>query len=124
GIQLVTLLEDLRIEEVIKQHRPGTARHFSVRRQALKKYFSTQLKTNVTRSLPTDELFCLIYLSLQADGPEPDFPEATSRQLDQLDSIKPLLFAVYEARTTAEITSIASSITHRLSNEEKDMLNE
>lgn len=123
GTQLVTLLEDLRMEEVIKRHRPGTARLFSVRRRALKNYFSTQLKTNVTRSLPADELFCLIYLLLQADSPEVDFPTATSQQLDRLESLKSLLYSVYEAKTTREITSIATNIVFRLSHL-KDMVNE
>ncbi|MDY0409171.1 hypothetical protein [Paracerasibacillus soli] len=67
--QLIALLEDLRLEEVIKHSRPGTGKDFTIRKHYLKHFFNTQLTTNITRSYALDELFCMIYLLLQSDSP-------------------------------------------------------
>src|SRR5699024_10744170 len=64
--QLFTLLEDLRLEEKIKQLRPGTRRDFIMRKNHLQEFFSSQLVIHTTRGYPLDELFCLVYLTLQA----------------------------------------------------------
>ncbi|GGB40534.1 VWA domain-containing protein [Virgibacillus dakarensis] len=124
AIQLVTLLEDIRLEEMIKRERPGTKRDFAIRTKYLKHYFATQLATNVTRSYALDELFCLIYLLLQANEPDPAFPQANTAQLDRLESLKPLLFASFEAKTTADITEIAYNIAFSLTDQNKDMVND
>ncbi|MFS0674567.1 vWA domain-containing protein [Ornithinibacillus sp. 179-J 7C1 HS] len=121
--QLFALLEDLRLEEIIKKERPGTKRAFAIRRQAYQHYFSSQLIVNATRSFPLDELFCLIYLQLVSVTPDPTFPKATQGQLDMLDDLKPLLFQVFEAQTTADTTRITAQIVFRLT-EYKDTLNE
>lgn len=55
--QLFALLEDLRLEEIIKHDRPGTTKAFAIRRDAYQHYFSSQLVVNATRSFPLDELF-------------------------------------------------------------------
>lgn len=124
AIQLITLLEDLRIEEQIKKARPGTKNDFSIRKTYLKHYFSTQLATNVTRSYPLDELFCLIYLLLQAEEPDPDFPSANEKQLNYLTAIKPLLYDSFAAKSTSTIARIAEEIVSRLEENYLDMVNE
>ncbi|WP_010097292.1 vWA domain-containing protein [Ornithinibacillus scapharcae] len=121
--QLFALLEDLRLEELIKQERPGTRGAFSIRREAYQHYFGTQLVVNATRNFPLDELFCLIYLQLVADNAFPSFPKATATQLTQLEALKPILFNVFEARSTADTTRITEQIVYRLQ-EYKDTLNE
>ncbi|RDW17256.1 vWA domain-containing protein [Oceanobacillus chungangensis] len=122
--QLFTLLEDIRLEEKIKQERPGTTRLFTIRRDFLKHYFETQLDTNVTRSFATDELFCLIYLLLQSNSPDPYFPRANDRQLDQLERIKALLYTLFEAKSTSDITNICEQIVFLVSREYDDSINE
>ena len=124
AVQLVTLLEDLRLEEVIKKDRPGTARDFTIRKRHLKHYFTTQLAANVTRSYPLDELFCLIYLLLQADQPDPDFPRANERQLYRLEKLKPYLYSCFDARNTKEIIFLSEQIARQLEPAYKDMINE
>src|SRR5699024_5721380 len=47
--QLVTLFEDIRLEEIIKKERPGTTQIFHIRKKYLKHYFETQLTTNEIR---------------------------------------------------------------------------
>lgn len=122
--QLVTLFEDIRLEEIIKKERPGTRDIFSVRRNFLKHYFTTQLAANVTRSNQLDELFCLIYLVIQSNQPDPLFPRANKQQLQQLESIKPLLYNVFEARSTVDITKTAEQIIFRLEESYEDSSNE
>ncbi|WP_164668831.1 vWA domain-containing protein [Virgibacillus doumboii] len=123
AVQLVTLLEDMRLEEIITKTRPGTKRDFTIRRSYLKHFFETQLATNVTRSYPLDELFCLIYLLLQSDKPDPVFPRANERQVDHLESLKPLLYQVFDAKKSCDITIVAEQIVCKLANDYTDMIN-
>lgn len=124
AVQLITLLEDIRLEEVVKHMRPGTKRDFAIRTKYLKHFFSTQLAMNVTRSYALDELFCLIYLLLQADRPDPDFPHATGKQLKRLEKLKPLLYESFAAKTSADIARIAEQIVFSLENDYIDMIND
>lgn len=122
--QLVTLLEDLRLEEVVKKVRPGTKKDFAIRTKYLKHYFETQLATNVTRSYALDELFCLLYLLLQTDQPDPIFPRANGQQLDQLEKLRPLLYKTFEAKNTYDITNIAQQIMLQLKAYDTDIFND
>ncbi|ASK64045.1 VWA domain-containing protein [Virgibacillus phasianinus] len=120
-IQFMTLLEDLRLEEIITKVRPGTKKDFSVRRNYLKHHFQTELTANVTRSNRLDELFCLIYLLLQADSPDPVFPRANEQQLNSLEELKPLLYSSFEAKSTADSIRIAEQVAVQLGEQYRDM---
>lgn len=120
--QLITCLEDLRLQNIIEMKRPGTKRDFNIRKKYLKHYFYTQMKTNVVRGFKLDELFCLIYLRLHADEPDPDFTMANQEQRDQLEKLQSSLFDVFSARNTKDITIIANTIVRKLENSYKDML--
>ncbi|SET38780.1 Nitric oxide reductase activation protein [Oceanobacillus limi] len=122
--QLVAILEDIRLEEIIKKERPGTKRAFATRRSYHKQYFESQLATNVNRSYSTDELFCLIYLLILSDVPDPRFPKANERQLEKLERLKPTLYSVFEAKTTADITNLATQIVFQVDPDYKDTFNE
>ncbi|MFZ3579770.1 vWA domain-containing protein [Virgibacillus sp. DJP39] len=121
--QLITLLEDLRLEEKIINDRPGTKKDFAVRRKHLKHYFHTQLDANVTRSFSLDELFCLIYLTIQSDNPDPIFPRSNEQQLSNLEKIKPLIYNSFEAKSSEDISKIAEQVTALLESYYKDMIN-
>lgn len=123
--QLFTLLEDIRLEEIVKQERPGTKDVFAVRKSYFNHYFNQQLAANVTRSRPVDELFCLIYLLLQADKPDPSFPKATHRGRMNLDLLKPDLYSIYDANRTKDVAEITEAILFRLRHlYEEDAINE
>src|SRR5699024_3601190 len=125
AVQLITLLEDLRLEEIIKKKRPGTIRDFQIRKQYLKHYFESQLAaTSLSRNYALGELFCLIYLTLQADDPDPSFPRADGQQLMQLDRLNRLLYEIFEATTTAASTRIAENIVYRLEADYTDRLHD
>lgn len=121
--QLVTLLEDLRLEEIVKKERPGTTKWFTLRRNHLKHYFENQLSAMITRGFGTDELFCLIYLLIQSDQPDPVFPRANEEQLHQLDQLKPILYSVFEAKSTEDIIKIAEQIIFRVDVHYQDSIN-
>src|SRR5699024_10211840 len=78
--QLVTCVVGVRLEDLTHQRRPGAKRDFLTRLKAMKHHFHTQLKANKVRSLTLDELFCLIYLQLYAEDPDPNFKEASPNQ--------------------------------------------
>jgi nitric oxide reductase activation protein len=122
--QLVALFEDIRLEEIIKMERPGTTSIFEMRKKFLKHYFETQLTANITRSNQLDELFCLIYLLIQSNQPDPLFPRANKQQLQQLDSLKPLIYNVFEATKTTDITNTTEQIVSRLDPFYQDSINE
>lgn len=122
--QLITCLEDVRLETLVQEARPGTKRDFSIRTEAMKHHFQTQVKANKTRGLALDELFCLIYLQLYAEVPDPDFKEATANQQAQLEKIQPLLFDSFSAESTRDIVAIAERIVSMVEPMYTDMLHD
>src|SRR5690625_1035207 len=121
--QLITLFEDLRLEEIIKRRRPGTTSDFAVRRSYLKHFFTTQLTTMATRNLASDELFCMIYLLLESDGPEQDFPHPNQQQLKTLEKIKLDLYDSFTAKTTQDSVNVVTRIVWKLADAYEDMSN-
>lgn len=119
--QLITLLEDIRLEENIRTNRPGTRTDFTKRTKALRHYFYTQLRTNVTQGNALEELFCLIYLQLHATEPEPSFPAAKQMQKSQLETLKPIIFDIYAATTTKDVARLAERIVFLLDETYTDM---
>lgn len=119
--QLFTLLEDIRLEKEIIRLRPGTKNEFNNRHTYLHHYFTTQRKTNIVRSMPLDELFCMIYLTLYADGPDPSFTRANNKQLVNLEQIEFDLFTVFEATSTKEVVFITENILQKLIDYNVDM---
>lgn len=122
--QLFTLFEDMRLEEIIKQERPGTKEAFAKRKSYYQHKFSKERMAHVTRGLPLDELFCLIYLNLQSDRPEPDFPGALSAQLEQLKQIRPFIYEVFAAKSTYDMMRISLAIVHQLATNYTDMIHD
>src|SRR5699024_10435919 len=94
------------------------------RLEAMKHHFHTQLKANKVRSLSRDELFCLIYLQLYAEDPDPNFKEASPNQKLQLEKLRPQLFDVFSCTNTEEIVQVAKRIVYTLENNYTDMLHD
>lgn len=112
--QLLTLLEDIRLEDAIRKQRPGTRRNFDSRQKYFYHYFATQLQSNVTRSYATDEIFCMIYLLLFSKQPDPTFPRVEREQLDMLDQLKSLLYLVFETRNTQDNVALTELIVQKM----------
>ncbi|WP_088105361.1 vWA domain-containing protein [Halalkalibacter urbisdiaboli] len=123
--QLFTLFEDIRIEELCKKERPGTKKLFRIRRETLKKYFRSQAVTNKTMSYFLDELFCLIFITVEANAAYQNIEEANEKQQTLLEEIKPLIFELYEAKSTVDVVRLCERIVFRLTPEyDKDSMNE
>ncbi|MDA1475049.1 nitric oxide reductase activation protein NorD [Bacillus changyiensis] len=122
--QIFMLFEDIRIEEYIKQERPGTKRVFFSRQKIYRKFFMTQLTLNKERSIFTDALFCAMYLKLTAKSPLEDIPEI-HLSIDPLKRfIEHQLSRVFDARTTEDIVWIVNTLMESFEEVlEKDMLN-
>src|SRR5699024_4980952 len=104
-----------------RMSRPGTRADFEKRTKALRNYFQTQLQTNVTQGNALDELFCLVYLPLHAEEPDPRFSIAKTAQKNQFETLKPILFDIYAATTTEEVTRLAERILSVLNERYTDM---
>ncbi|SHF83069.1 vWA domain-containing protein [Ornithinibacillus halophilus] len=122
--QLFALFEDIRLQEIIRKERPGTKKVFDIRNSYHKQHFETQLNTNITRSYSLDELFCLIYLLIESDVPDPVFPRANEKQLSDLEKIKPFLYELFEAKTTRDVVHIAEKIVLQIDGHYRDSYNE
>lgn len=122
--QLFTLLEDLRLEGLIQQERPGTKRTFSQRQKYLQKYFQSQLRVNHVRNYPTDALFCMIYLLLTTNQPDPTFREVNQFVKKTLEKIKPFLYETYDAKRTEDILTIVKKIIPIVKGSLPDMTND
>ncbi len=115
--QLFILLEDLRIEEIVKDLRPGTKYIFKRRKEMYRNYFSSQNEINRVRNYQADRLFCLCYLSLTSDKYEMFHNE-------YFEQIETLLHDVFQARNTEDIMYIVEKIRYRLEGFlESDMIN-
>ncbi|HJV45563.1 MAG TPA: VWA domain-containing protein [Bacillota bacterium] len=125
AVQLFTLMEDLRLEEICKKDRPGTARLFEIRRREYEKYFESQRKVNTNRGYSLDELFCMLYLTFFSNSPDLTFPDANELQIQMLEKIKPSLYQIFDARSTNEVGQIARQIVNPIAGYyERDCLNE
>ncbi|GGE55603.1 vWA domain-containing protein [Priestia taiwanensis] len=115
--QVFVLIEDLRLEEIIKKKRPGTLSIFARRREVYRNHFRGQYETNRIRHFEADMLFSLIYIMLTNDKYE-------SFDNEYMDIIEPILFDVFEARSTEDVMYIVEKIRYRLESELKgDMIN-
>ena len=121
--QLFTLLEDLRLEENIRRNRLGTRKWFDLRKKIYRHYFATQLETNIMRNFNTDELFCMIYLTLTANTPFIDFPNANNKQKKMIEHIEPLLTETYDATSTKDIAMITEKIVNIVEENYTDSIN-
>lgn len=122
--QLITLFEDIRLEEIIKSIRPGTVDHFIIRTNYLKHHFSQRLTIQRGEDKSLDQLFCLIYLTLQARGPEQDFSQVNPKQLEFLEQIKSYIYDVFSVTSTKDVVHLALKIVQRILNVFTEDMNE
>lgn len=122
--QLLTFFENFRLEGIIKQARPGTVKLFNMRKKYHLDFFSSQLRVNATKGYELDELFCLIYLLVESDEPDPSFPSATSDVVDISEILKPMIFSLFECRSTQDVARIVSDILVRLDDSYRDAMKE
>lgn len=121
--QLLMLLEDVRIEELVKRDRPGTKRYFRKRLNIYKKYYRDQLKASLDRGFATDALFAALYEMATATSPVLNVPEISVQIDELLPFVKEQVMNVYDANSTKEVSDIVLK-TMRLLDEvlKKDLI--
>lgn len=123
GRQLFMMLEDHRLEDIIVNRRKGTKRAFQTRRTIYRKYYETQLKANLDRSVHLDALFNGMYLLLNATSPLEELPSIQKEMDFVVPMIRNQLTNVYEAKSTTDIMWITDEIIEVLEEVvEKDLL--
>ncbi|MEH6944280.1 vWA domain-containing protein [Bacillus sp. JJ722] len=121
---LFTLLEDVRLEEICKKEKKGTAKWFKVRRELLLSYFHTQLNANQLREFECDTLFCMIAVTLLSEHPVYSFSIKISEHLEELmQGIQHLLYELYDAKNTKDVIRITQYVCARIKEElSEDMI--
>jgi nitric oxide reductase activation protein len=115
--QLFVLLEDLRVEELIRTVRPGTKSIFTRRKEVYRNHFQSQYEINRIRNFQADMLFCLCYLTLTSDKYE-------SFSNEHLDRISSFLYEAFYSRNTEDTMYIVEKIRYRLEEAlQGDMIN-
>lgn len=104
--QLFMMLEDQRLEDEIVRLRPGTKKAFEARRRMYRKYYETQLKANLDRSVYTDALFNGLYLLLNATSPLEELPPIEEKIDLVVPFLKQQLTRSFDASSTLDINDI------------------
>lgn len=108
--QLFKMLEDLRVEAICIQLRPGMGKDFAKRRQVYMEYFKTQYRVNTEKSIFTDALFNLAYLILNADRPFLSTETLNEHSQRLVPMYQERLFSLYDAKSTSDIAKMTKSI--------------
>ncbi|ENQ3079032.1 VWA domain-containing protein [Bacillus cereus] len=115
--QLFVLLEDLRVEEIVKRERPGTKPIFARRKEMYRNYFSSQYEINRIRNYHADMLICLCYLTVTSDKYE-------MFNNDYFEHIEAILHETFQTHTTEDTMYVVEKIRYRLEELlEHDMIN-
>ncbi|MEC1376431.1 VWA domain-containing protein [Heyndrickxia oleronia] len=123
--QLFMITEDLRLEEIIKRKRPGTKSAFKDRIFVYRKYFESQLKVNLVKSIYTDALFNNIFLLLTSDSPNENIPNYNEEINLVMPYIKNTITRFYETKSTKDTVKLCLELTETLEDIlDQDMLNE
>lgn len=122
--QLFMIFEDLRLEDLCMQERPGTKRIFETRTRVYRNYFYDQLNVNIVKSVHTDALFNSLFLLLTSSSPLEDIPKIKK----EIDLVLPFLRSQiakgYETSSTKDVVDICTIIIDVLDEVlENDMLN-
>ncbi|OMP66153.1 hypothetical protein BTO28_13790 [Domibacillus epiphyticus] len=108
--QLLALAEDVRIETLCAQERPGMRRAFETRKQVLKRYHEVQLTVNIAKGFYSDAVYNALYLLWQADAP---FEWRSINPL--IDAAVPFIDrtarSLFDARTTADVVRAVTDIS-------------
>lgn len=100
--QVLAAAEDIRLEQLCVNQRPGTAAFFRVRNNVLRRYHREQLTVNRTKGFFEDALFNTLMLLWLSDTvfDWPDLHEAINQATPFLDRTARLLF---DARSTDDV---------------------
>ncbi|WP_377889013.1 vWA domain-containing protein [Alkalihalobacillus sp. R86527] len=117
--QLFSLLEDIRLESICIQKRPGTVYAFETRKRLFQKRFRARMEVHVRQHQDLDALFCAIYL--QAIGK----PVALNERLSPYKpNIRHMISEVKKANSTDDVAKLATLFSNELDENLNDMTTE
>ncbi|MCW1929169.1 vWA domain-containing protein [Bhargavaea beijingensis] len=101
----VLLFEELRITDEVIAERSGTAEAFTLRRQLYGEFHKGQQPVNLSRGFRADALFNHLYAVIHG---MPDDYASSEEELAGL--VEPVLFHVFDARSTADSVRVAERL--------------
>ncbi|SIP93473.1 Nitric oxide reductase activation protein [Domibacillus enclensis] len=116
--QLLAAAEDIRLETLCTELRPGTAEAFKQRKKMLRRFHQEQLNVNKSKGFFLDAVFNALFVLWQADA-----PFEWSDIYPPVDSARPFIDrtarSLFDARSTADVVRIVRDIADVL--EELDL---
>ncbi|WP_273835445.1 vWA domain-containing protein [Guptibacillus sedimenti] len=117
--QLFALLEDVRLEKICMNVRPGMSAAFDTRRTLFQKRFRGRLDVHNRQHQLLDALFCAIYL--QAIGK----PVALGNDLAEYKPyLRHLIMEISKASSTKDVVTLANAFCKELNDDHFDMTTE
>ncbi|MET1029932.1 VWA domain-containing protein [Domibacillus tundrae] len=107
--QLLAVAEDIRLELLCVQLRPGTKKAFGIRKQVMRGYHEGQLSVNRSKGFFTDAVYNALFVLWQADAPF-DWPDIHPGINGAIPFIDRTARALFDARTTKDVVKIVSDI--------------
>ncbi len=121
--QLLAAAEDIRLESLCIQERPGTKKAFGLRKQVMRRYHEGQLSVNRSKGFFSDAVYNALFVLWQADTPFewPDIYPGIDGALPFIDRTARMLF---DARSTKDVIKMVEDIAEVLEElEVRDMVN-
>lgn len=111
--QMLSFLEDLRLQQKIIAARPGTGKAFQFRKKEYRLFFQDQLKVNYNRGFKTDTLFCYLCL-IGLDGVEMLDDNVLPIPSPLLIKLKEKLLSVFDCEHTIEVLDLLIELDNLL----------
>lgn len=117
--QLFSILEDMRLEAICIEKRPGTVYAFDTRKRYFQKRFRARMEVHARQQQHLDALFCAIYL--QAIGK----PVALNAELSTYKPyIRHMIGELKKAASTSDIAKLAEHFSNEIDGQLNDMTTE
>lgn len=122
--QMLALAEDIRIEPLCVQSRPGMKKVFKTRKSVMRRYHQGQMTVNIAKGFYADAVYNALYLLWQAESPFewPQISPIIDRALPFIDRTAHSLF---DAQSTADVIRLVTDISEVINDLDiRDMVNE
>lgn len=121
--QLLAIAEDIRIELLCVQARPGTKKAFQTRKKVMRQYHHGQLSVNRSKGFFSDAVYNALFSLWQADTPF-EWPAIHPSIDGALPFIDRTARSLFDARSTKEVVRLVSDIAEVLEDlEVRDIVN-
>ncbi len=121
--QLLAVAEDIRLEPLCVQVRPGTKKAFQIRKAVMRRYHQGQASVNCSKGFFSDAVYNMLYALWQADTPF-EWPSIHPAIDGAIPFIDRTARALFDARSTKDVIQIVVDIAEVLEDMDvRDMVN-